>query len=63
MITQDGQISVDKNIAETNVTLYGLSTDQKPTDGIGNGSIFIEMNTGKAYFFNGASSTWLEVGG
>lgn len=61
MITQDGQISVDKNIAETNVTLYGLSTDQKPTEGIGNGSCFIEMNTGKVYWFDGASGTWIEA--
>lgn len=38
-------------------TLFGLSTDSKPTN-VGNGSTFIEMNTGKIYFFDAAGSTW-----
>lgn len=63
MITQDGQLVTANNIASTNETYYGLSTDSKPTTGVGNGSIFIEMNTGKAYFFNAAGSAWIEVGG
>ena len=60
MVTQSGQYITDKNIPETNVTLYGLSGDDKPTDGIGNGSCFIEMNTGKVYFFDEANSHWYE---
>lgn len=39
----------------------GLSTDQKPTEGVPNGATFFEMNTGKVYFFNAAGSTWVEV--
>ena len=41
----------------------GLSTDTKPETGIATGSIFVEVNTGKVYFFNeaGASgSKWVE---
>ena len=45
------------------VTLYGLSTDQKPTENIVNGSAFIEMDTGTLYFFDQTNSSWLEWGG
>lgn len=39
----------------------GLSTDTKPTEGIGVNSLFLELNTGDVYYFNG--STWAKVGG
>lgn len=38
-----------------------LSTDSKPTTGIANGSICIEMNTGKIFMFNEAASAWVEL--
>ena len=38
-----------------------LSTDSKPTDGIANGSLVIEMNTGKIFMFNEAGSAWVEL--
>ena len=38
-----------------------LSTDPKPTDGIANGSMCIEMDTGKIYAFNEAGSAWVEL--
>ena len=38
-----------------------LSTDTKPTDGIANGSLCLEMNTGKIYAFNESGSTWVEL--
>ena len=41
--------------------IRGLSTDSKPTTDILNGSTFIEMDTGKVFMFNGASSTWVEL--
>lgn len=44
------------------VELYGLSTDTKPTSGIVTGSVFVEVNTGKAFLFNEDSSSWVEVG-
>ena len=39
----------------------GLSTDPKPTEGVGVNSLFLELNTGDFYFFNG--SVWAKVGG
>ena len=45
--------------------LRGLSTDTKPTTfegkDVGNGSVFIEIDTGTLYFFDGSSKTWKEV--
>ena len=38
----------------------GLSTDQKPTGGVGINSIFLELDTGDAYYFDGTD--WQEVG-
>ena len=44
--------------------LAGLSSDTKPTGlDIGNGWMFIEMDTSKIYFFDKANSEWLEFGG
>ena len=37
-----------------------LSTDTKPTEGIANGSVCIEMDAGKIYFFDEAGSQWVE---
>ena len=42
------------------VEIAGLSTDSKPTENIATGSIFVEVDTGKVYFFNAAASTWVE---
>lgn len=43
----------------------GLSTDTKPTEfngkTVGNGSVFIEINTGKIFFFDADSETWKEA--
>ncbi len=45
--------------------LRGLSTDPKPVEiadkEIGNGSTFIEIDTGKIFFFDGDSKTWKEA--
>lgn len=38
-----------------------LSTDAKPTTGIANGSLVLEMDTGKIYAFNETASTWVEL--
>lgn len=43
------------------IEAFGLSTDSKPTTGVITGSVFVEVDTGKAYLFNEASSTWVEV--
>ncbi len=57
MVTPDQAQQVVDGIQTTNTTFYGLSTDTKPTH-CGNGSMFIEMDTKKAYFFDAANSTW-----
>ena len=44
------------------ITAYGLSTDTKPTNNILQGSIFIEIDTSNAYFFNETSSVWVKAG-
>ena len=50
-------------------TLYGevyndvrcLSTDEKPTENINNGSTLVEIDTGKRYIFDASSLAWNEV--
>lgn len=39
----------------------GLSTDAKPTVGVGLNALFLELDTGDFYYFNG--SAWAKVGG
>lgn len=45
--------------------LVGLSTDTKPTtyggNDIGNGSRFIEIDTGDFYMFDEESKTWKKI--
>lgn len=47
---------------EVGVELRGLSTDEKPVKigdkKIGNGSAFIEIDTGKILFFDGETEEW-----
>lgn len=45
----------------SNAVYAGLSTDNKPTT-TENGAVFIEMNTGKVYFFDADNTTWREWG-
>lgn len=40
--------------------IMGTSSDSKPTDGIATGSIFTEVDTGKVFFFNEATESWVE---
>lgn len=42
------------------VELRGLSTDIKPTD-VGNGSIFIEIDTGTVLMFDAEHKQWKEL--
>lgn len=34
----------------------GLSSDTKPTVGVGNGSVFFEIDTSKVFMFNATAS-------
>ena len=40
---------------------FCLSTDTKPTDGVWNGSILIEMDTKKVCVFDEDNTTWREL--
>lgn len=48
-----------QGMTKTYVEGFCLSTDSKPTD-VANGSIMIEINTGKVCIFNEAGSTWVD---
>lgn len=39
----------------------GLSTDSKPVENVGVNSLFLELDTGDVYYFDGVD--WSEVGG
>jgi hypothetical protein len=52
MITKTGQ--------NTTGEYRGLSTDTKPTETAEINSLFLELDTGKFYYFDGTS--WNEVG-
>lgn len=43
----------------SDIEYKGLSTDTKPT-GCGTNSLFLELDTGDLYYFNG--SAWAKVG-
>lgn len=43
------------------VELRGLSTDEKPTEDVSNGTIFIEMDTGKIYMYDLENEEWKEL--
>lgn len=40
-------------------TFYGTSSEAKPVQNIAMGSVFIEVDTGKAYLFNETTSAWV----
>ena len=42
------------------VEISGDADDTKPTAGIADGSIFLESDTGKVFFFNEKSGDWVE---
>ena len=51
-------------ITATNEKTYefrGLSTDEKPVEKIGNGSVFIEIDTGKVFMFDEQNKVWKEI--
>lgn len=41
--------------------LRGLSTDTKPTEKVGNGSTFLEIDTSKLFAFDEANKQWREI--
>lgn len=59
---EQNRLDDDNNLE---VELRGLSTDTKPTTLVGkpvaNGSVFIEIDTGKVYMYDLTNQTWNEV--
>lgn len=62
MITNDKNAQKIRGKYVRPVTLFGLSTDVKPTANIANGAKFNEMDTSKVYYFDADSLAWLEWG-
>jgi hypothetical protein len=60
MITIGGNVHTEDSVNYSDQTYFGLSTDSKPTERVGNGSIFVEIDTGKVFFFNQTGVTWVE---
>lgn len=52
---------VKEECAANVVTIYGSSSDTKPTSGISNGSVFIETDTLDVYMFDEAATTWRKM--
>lgn len=54
-----------KDGEEKAIELRGLSTDTKPTsfgdDAIANGTVFIEIDTGKFFMYDGENQQWKEI--
>lgn len=51
----------ESGVAVNVYEIAGLSTDSKPaTEDVGNGSIFIAMDTSTVYFYDEANSQWRE---
>lgn len=46
---------------QNDYSFKGLSTDTKPTENVAVNSLFLELDTGDFYYFNG--TTWAKVGG
>lgn len=69
MITIYKKNNVMTNNNEQEIEMRGLSTDTKPTsivvDGentpISNGTIFVEIDTGKMFLYDLSTETWNEV--
>lgn len=41
----------------------GLSTDTKPTEEVGTGSAFLEVDSGDVYFYDEVGEEWIKAGG
>ena len=60
MITKTKHIGYDETGKAVPVCdFFGKSTDSKPTDSsVGNGSFFLEIDTGELYIFDGEAKVW-----
>lgn len=63
MITvyRDNGLAMTTDGALVEIEMRGLSTDEKPTENIVNGTVFIEIDTGKVYMFDAEGTKWKEI--
>ena len=62
MVTPINTIQSIDGVSCVTSTYFGLRDDSKPTEGVGNGSAYIEMDTSTIWFFDAENSAWLEWG-
>lgn len=60
MVTFEGSVKSIPGVISYAAKGACLSTDTKPTN-VGNGSILLEMDTGKTYAFDAEGEEWIEV--
>lgn len=60
-ITNSKFIEFDDGSSVQYIEGYCDSNEDKPTDGIADGSNLIETDTGDWYFYNEASTTWSKM--
>ena len=51
-----------KQVRTYRIQGFCLSTDEKPVEGVTNGSVLGEMDTGKAFVFDEEGQQWYEWG-
>lgn len=49
-----------KPVGNARAEFYGLSTDEKPTEGVANASVFYEMDTTNVFMFDAENNVWHE---
>lgn len=64
-IYQKNNVITNNNGEAKELEFRGLSTDTKPVEidnkAVANGSVFIEMDTGKIYLYDLANTEWKEM--
>lgn len=64
-IYEKNNVRTKKGVESKEIEIRGLSTDEKPTtlgeEAINNGTAFIEIDTGKVYFYDLENEEWKEI--
>ena len=63
IILQKINVYGDINNYKNYIEAAGSSTDDKPTENIVSGSLFMESDTGKVFVFDEGTNNWTEIGG
>jgi len=58
-IIKTNNIRTENGVEKKEIELRGKSTDPKPTEGIENGTVFIEIDTETIYFFDADVKDWI----